>query len=303
LAIDLVVKESFFGVQGAKAVLRAAKDAYERTLVHSKMAEAGVRSGLYAPIERTRAEADLARFEVNRTRAEGGVLNAQVVLAAAVGTPERMLDANDEAAAVPPLPSLDNAIAAGKMRDPLVLQGQARLATQKAVTRAIGAEIRPDLSLSGTFSGRAGGATPSSGVAATYDGWVPDVPNWDVGLVLRWPLYDGVIAARQRASSAQEKALGSELDAIAQQELAAIQQAYVTTQVARAQLSSLQRAVEAARANYAQAEARFKAGLGTALELADAEYLRTDAEIQLAGGQFELSRARALLGKLIAEES
>lgn len=121
--------------------------------------------------------------------------------------------------------------------------------------------------------------------------------------MLRWPLYDGVIAARQRASSAQEKALGSELDAIAQQELAAIQQAYVTTQVARAQLSSLQRAVEAARANYAQAEARFKAGLGTALELADAEYLRTDAEIQLAGGQFELSRARALLGKLIAEES
>jgi outer membrane protein len=61
--------------------------------------------------------------------------------------------------------------------------------------------------------------------------------------------------------------------------------------------------VEAARANYAQAEARFKAGLGTALELADAEYLRTDAEIQLAGGQFELSRARAVLGKLLAEES
>jgi outer membrane protein TolC len=303
LAVDLVVKESFFGVQGAKAVLRAAKDAYERTLVHSQMADAGVRSGLYAPIERTRAQADLARFEVNRMRAEGGVMNAQVVLAAAVGTPERMLDADEEVAPVPPLPSLDNAIAAGKTRDPLVLQGQARLTAQRALTRAIGAEIRPDLSLSGTFSGRAGGADPSSGAAATYGGWVPDVPNWDVGLVLRVPLYDGIIAARQRASSAQERALSSELDAIAQQELAAIQQAYVTTQVARAQLTSLQRAVEAARANYAQAEARFKSGLGTALELADAEYLRTDAEIQLAGGQFELSRARAVLGKLIAEES
>ena len=52
-----------------------------------------------------------------------------------------------------------------------------------------------------------------------------------------------------------------------------------------------------------EAEARFKAGLGTALELADAEYLRTEAEIQLAGGQFELSRTRAVLGKLMAEES
>jgi outer membrane protein TolC len=303
LAIDLVVKESFFGVQGAKAVLRAAKDAYERTLVHSQMADAGVRTGLYAPIERTRAQADLARFEVNRMRAQGGLMNAQVVLAAAVGTPERMLDADDDVTPVPPLPSLDHAIAAGTTRDPVVLQGQARLLAQQARTRAISAEMRPDLALSGTFSGRAGGADPSSGVAAGNGGWVPNVPNWDVGLVLRVPLYDGVIASRQRASAAQEKALSSELDAIAQQELSAIQQACVTARVARAQLGSLQRAVEAARANYAQAEARFKAGLGTALELADAEYLRTEAEIQLAGGQFELSRTRAVLGKLMAEES
>ena len=149
----------------------------------------------------------------------------------------------------------------------------------------------------------AGGATPNSGPQATYGGWLPDVPNWDIGLILRWPLYDGVIAARQRASAAQEAAFSSDLEAISQQESAAIQLAYVTTEVARAQLTSLQRAVDAARANYAQAEARFKSGLGTALELADAEYLRTDAEIQLAGGQFELSRARAVLGKLIAEES
>jgi len=303
LGIDLVVKESFFGVQGAKAVLRAAKDAFERTRVHRDMAEAGVRSGLFAPIERTRAEADLARFEVSRMRAEGGVMSAQVVLAAAVGAPERMLDASDELSPVPPLPWLDEAIADGGMRDPLVLQGRSRLQTQQAATRAIATETRPDFSLSGTFSERAGGGAPSAGPLASYGGWAPDVPNWDIGLVLRWPLYDGVIAARRRASAAQEAALSSDLEAISQQEAAAIQLAYVTTAVARASLTSLQRAVEAAQANYAQAEARFKSGLGTALELADAEYLRTDAEIQLAGGQFDLSRARAVLGKLIGEES
>jgi outer membrane protein TolC len=132
---------------------------------------------------------------------------------------------------------------------------------------------------------------------------LPDVPNWDAGLILRWPLYDGIVAARQRSSSARERALLSDLEAIVQQEVAAIQRAYVGAAVARASLASLARSVEAAVANYAQAEARFKAGLGTALELADAEYLRTDAEIQLAGGQYELSRARAVLGKLLAEES
>jgi len=59
--------------------------------------------------------------------------------------------------------------------------------------------------------------------------------------------------------------------------------------------------VDAAHANYAQAEARFKAGLGTSLELADAEAVRTDAEIQLAIGRFEALRARAVLGRLTAE--
>ncbi len=303
LAIALVVKESYFAVQSAKAVLRAAKDGYERTRVHRDMAEAGVHSGLYAPIERTRAEADLARFEVNRIRAEGGVASAQVVLAAAVGVSDRMLDVADIQSPVPPMPSLDQAMSDAAARDPVLKEARARVAAQQALTRAIGAEMRPDILLAGTFSGRAGGATPSSGVAASYGGWLPDVPNWDVGLILRWPLYDGIIAARQRASSAREQTLQSDFAAIVQQEVSEIQRAYVGAEVAKAALASLGRSVEAARANYAQAEARFKAGLGTALELADAEYLRTDAEIQLADGQFELSRARAVLGKLLAEES
>jgi outer membrane protein TolC len=71
--------------------------------------------------------------------------------------------------------------------------------------------------------------------------------------------------------------------------------------VARDALPGLERAVEAAVANYAQADARFKAGLGTSVELADAEALRADAEIQLALGRFELARARAALGRAIAE--
>jgi outer membrane protein TolC len=255
LAIALVVRESYFGVQGAKAVLRAAQGGYERTRVHRDLAEAGVKSGLFAPIERTRAEADLARFDVNRIRAEGGVASAQVVLAAAVGVADRMLDAAETLSPVPPVPSLEQAMTDAAARDPVLQEARARLATQQAITRAIGAEARPDVLLTGTFSGRAGGATPNAGPSATGGGWVPDVPNWDAGLILRWPLFDGIVAARQRASSARERALRSDAEAIVQQEVAAIQRAYVAAAVARASLASLARSVDAARENYAQAEA------------------------------------------------
>jgi outer membrane protein len=63
----------------------------------------------------------------------------------------------------------------------------------------------------------------------------------------------------------------------------------------------LRHELDAAHANYAQADARFKAGLGTSVELADAEALRADAEIRLAIGIFDLAKTRAAFGRAIAE--
>ena len=63
----------------------------------------------------------------------------------------------------------------------------------------------------------------------------------------------------------------------------------------------LHHAVQAGVANYDQADARFSGGLGNAVELADAEEVRTQAEIQLALGTFDLARARATLGRIVAE--
>src|SRR5262249_22958646 len=93
----------------------------------------------------------------------------------------------------------------------------------------------------------------------------------------------------------------ADLAAQTQQEAAVVQQSYVTVEIAQAAVVGLQRAVEAATANYAQAEARFKAGLGTSLELADAEAVRTDAEIQLAVGRYDVLRARAFLARMLGE--
>jgi len=71
--------------------------------------------------------------------------------------------------------------------------------------------------------------------------------------------------------------------------------------VARDALPAMQDALRGALANYAQADARFRAGLGNAVELADAEELRTSAEVRLALGRFEVARARAIFGRAIAE--
>lgn len=301
LDIDFGVEEAFFSVFAAHAIVKAADDAYERSRIHRDFAKRGVDSGLRSPIELTRSEADLARFDVGRVRARGGLSVAQSGLAAAVGSPDPAVDVVPDPPQPQDMPALSEALNLARGRDPRLAETIARLRAAEQETRAIGAELRPDLSLTVTLSGRAGGAPPSSGAAPAGNGWIPYVPNWDAGLVLSWPLFDGTISARRDAARAEEQVRREEIDAMREQQIADVRQGYIQVQVAQSALAAQGNEVIAARANYDQADARFRAGLGTAVELADAEAVRTDAEIQLALGQFEVARARAAFGRAIAE--
>jgi outer membrane protein TolC len=302
LDVELGVEEAYFGVYAAKGVLKASEDAYERGKTHRDLAKAGVQSGLRSPIELTRAEATLAQYDIGRIRAKGGVAIAQSVLAASIGAPEMAVDVSGPAPASADLPSLADGIRAAAAKDPLLQEAIARLSVQEKNTTAIGAALRPNLFATGTLSGRAGGETPSgAGIVPDGSGFLPDVPNWDVGLVLSWTVFDGVTVASRNASRVAESARKEEIALYREREVAAVTQGYVRVSVARDAVPALQDAVRGALANYAQADARFRSGLGNAVELADAEELRTNAEVQLALGLFEVARARAIFGRAIAE--
>ncbi len=302
LDVDLGVEEAYFGVYAAKGVLAASKEAYTSTREHRDLARAGVASGLRSPIELTRAEADLSRYEIGVIRAQGGLDVAEVVLAAAVGAPDTAFDVSGAAPTPAELPSLTEGVRMASERDPLLREALARLKAQEKATTAIRASLRPNLLATGAISGRAGGATPSgNGDAPTGSGFLPDVPNWDVGLVLSWTLFDGVTLARGDASRAAEREREEEILLYRQREVAAVETAYVRVAAAKSALPALESAVAGATANYKQADARFRAGLGNSVELADAEQLRASAEIQLALGLFEVARTRAEFGRAIAE--
>jgi outer membrane protein TolC len=298
------VQSAFYAVQAAKAVVTAAEGAYARSLAHRDLTKAAVDSGLRPPIDLTRAEADLMRFDVGRVRARGTLTSAQTRLAAVVGVSDAALDAaGDAAAEAPPATDASAALRDAEKNDPAILESAARVKEQEARTSAIKAEMRPNLWLTSTFSGRAGGAAPSSGDVPTGQGWLPVVPNWDVGLVLSWRIFDGTVVARAGASKAREEVRRAELSQVREQEIAGLRSALVGDEVARSTLPALARARAAAEANYAQAEARFKQGLATVIELADAEALRTEAEINEAVGKLEAQRARAVIGRATGEDT
>jgi outer membrane protein len=300
LVIDDRIEEAYFAVYATKSVVQASESAVARARFHRDEAKAGLAAGLRRPIELTRAEAVLDHYDLGRIRAGHNVVVAEAVLAAAVGVPDHLLDISSTPPAPGDLPSLDAAFAAAE-RNPDLASAVIRIRAQERQTRAIGAEMRPNLLLSGAISANAGGAEPSSGAPAEGHGFIPVVPNWDVGLVLSWPLFDETVRARMRQSRAEEDAYREEARAVREKLASSVEQAYADVLAARDALPVLKRALEASVANYDQANARFASGIGNAIEMADAEELRTAAEIDLAEGTFEVARARANLARFMAE--
>ena len=201
-----------------------------------------------------------------------------------------------DAAETPPdlssAPAFAEAMRTAAQRNPAILAALARLDAQHSAISAVTRELLPNLFASASLSGRAGGAAPSSGDTPYGGGWLPDVANWHLGLILQWNLFDATVLARRSAAKAREEAARADLDLARMTVGLAAERAYLDLDAALKTLPGLAGAVDAARANQAQADARFKAGLGTVVELADAEALLTNASSSLPSGSSR-SRARA----------
>lgn len=302
LDVELAVPGAFFSVRAAAEVLEASRQAAARATAHRNFAQSAVKAQLRPPIELTRAEADLARAEVAELRAEGMLRSAQVALASAVGVPEPSLDAVDgEDAALPPLLDAAQARERALAQDPLLQQAKAAADLQHARVDLLDAQSRPSLFLTAAVSGRNGGAAPSSGAEPWGAGLVPLVPNYSAGLVVSWPLFDGVTRARAESARAFADAADADVAVVRDRASQVVLLAVERARLADGSMDALARAADAARANAAQAEARFGAGLGTSLELADAETLRTEADINLALGRFEARIARYALARAMGE--
>jgi outer membrane protein TolC len=302
LEIQLGVEEAFHGVLAARAVLYATEEALKRAITHRDYAQAGTKSGMRPPIDLTRAQADVATLEVRRIRAIAGTDAARAALAASMGSDAPQVDALPLAPDQSPGPAFQSALDTAAQKNPALRAALARLRAQSQATREITRELLPNLSASAGLNGRAGGQSATAGGPTPYgDGWLPDIANWHLGLLLQWNVFDGTVLARREASRAREVAMQAGVDLARMAIALGTEKAWLDLDAALKALPGLAQAVNAAMANQQQAEARFRAGLGTIIELADAEGLLTNAQLELAVGQFSVARARASLGRVMGQ--
>lgn len=286
LQIVFNVRRAYYNACAQKGLVDVAQETLDDQKRHLTQIEGFVRAG-------TNPEIDLAQGRTVVANAQVSLIQAQNNYAAAKAT-------LNQAAGLFTGTSYD----IGYEDAPPVTDEDASLDT--LAKRAVGA--RPELAeiekqreaQDKTLSAIKGGYGPSLSATAggSYAGVALDglVPNWDVGLILSWPIFQGGLT---RAQIDEAAANLQGIDAQKSVELLQIRLDVETARLAvRAAKSSIGAANDAlvnGREQLHLAEARYSTGVGSIIELNDAQVAYASAEAQVVIARYNLATARVQL--------
>jgi outer membrane protein TolC len=129
-------------------------------------------------------------------------------------------------------------------------------------------------------------------------------PDWQAGLNLAMPIFTGFsIRQQQEAATQAEQAAQADLRDRELQVLLAVDRARIALSGAREKLAALQVARRSAAENFQLAQNRYRDGVGSIIEVSEAQTLLTGAEADVVRGTAnvhlaiaELERALGLTG-------
>jgi outer membrane protein len=172
---------------------------------------------------------------------------------------------------------------------PEIIQLDKQIQAADASLDAARAERRPVLS-----------ASAQSQWSPGTSNWSPE-PSWSAGLSLTWQLFDGGrSAADQRVANANVLSATAQRDALLVTLTSQLDAARSQIIANRANVAASTEAVSAAQAQLKLSEARYTQGLGSQIELADAQTAVTTAQGNLVQAEFQLATAWAQLHRATA---
>jgi outer membrane protein len=276
--VVLQVQVSYFQYLANRALLAAQRTTLEEAQTNLTAAEERRRVGLatIADVLQARTAASQARLDLQTI--EGNVQTTRGALALALGLPANLpYDVDSSAAAAPVAPLADsvNAIIA------TALQGRPDLAASQAEVAAARAGI----------SEARAGLLPSLGFSATggrtYATTIPDgADSYTLSLGLTIPLFSGF--ARQydlRAAEFEAEAAQAQARSLRQEVVFQVFSAYYALQTATRRVGTAEDLLASAEQSNEVALGRYKAGVGSVLDL-------LAAQTALAGARAQLVEAR-----------
>jgi outer membrane protein TolC len=297
LAIAFAAADQFLDVLARGETVRSARATVERGRVFDTIVEALTKQELRPGADASRAQAELALAATQLIRAEQAEAVSRTELARALGRAGTRIDVRAGNLLAPVAVPAET-----KTKHPLILEAEAAERAARARKRAVELVYLPRLDLFASLWVRGSGLTSGTLPPSPGAGIVPDTANWLTGLVLSWPAVELVtVRARARVEAAQIKVADARKREVMQAVQTQIDQAHQILDAAQREAANTPIALKAALAAESQATARYRAGLATVVEVAEAQRLLAQAEIEDAVARLGVRRAELLLARAIGD--
>lgn len=283
---ELATAEAYLTVLAAEQTAQAARASVKRSQTLWQQVAALVKAELRPGAEESRSRAELAMAETQRIQADQAVALARAALSQFLGTVPAELKGLGE----PP------SEAGGEGAHPLVTEQKAAIDEAAARRRVLDKAYFPKFNAQAASYARGTGANADFTTLSGANGLGPNIYNWGVGFTVNFNVMEyASLRVRKEIEAARERAESARLEQV-QRELSA-QEARAQALIAGARqvAANIPVQLEAARAAEQQANARYRAGLGTMAEVAEAQRLLTQTEIDASLARLGIWRAMLAL--------
>ena len=289
----LGVRIAYFQARAAKGLVGVAKDTLANQDKHLEQTQGFVEAGTQAEIALAQSRTDLANARVQLITAENAYETAKAQLNDALGV-EGPTDYEVEDETPPPVPgedgTTDTLLAEALQSRPELAALANDVRAQELTLRSVRAAFGPSVNLSTGFT--------DAGEQFSNLTW-----NWSAAVGISIPLFQGGFTRAQvRETEFNLTAAKAQFDSERQLVRLEIEQARLGVRAAKATLSAAGDALVNAQEQLRLAEGRYETGVGSIIELGDAQVALTSAGQQKVQAEYNLAQARAQLVKALGRD-
>jgi outer membrane protein TolC len=294
-SVILGVKQAYYVLLGSQAIVRVRDETVKNRELLVKQARGFYEVGTRARIDVARAESNLYNAQADLIAAQNTVKISWVQLKNALGLRELAERPLVEEAIMTTVPySLDEARERAYVNRPELKSFEAQRRAQDQNIAVARRGHLPDITLDAAYGRRHDSDTGINSF--------PLQPAWAVGLTLNIPIFDGFRTTNRVEETLRNYwVIRAQEEAQRQQVALDVEQAYLRLVELQERIKANEAAANAAKENLDLANGRYQVGVGSIIEVTDAQTLYTDAQTTYIRALYEYKIADAQLARAIGQ--
>ncbi len=285
------VKQAYYGVLQTLRLIQVAEETVKQMQDHLAQAQGFYQAGTHPKIDVTKAEVDLANAQLALIQTRNNYQVAQVTLNNALGFRQDLTFAIEDILGFKQMEiTPEQILKSAYEQRPEILKLKAQQRAQEATIKFNQAGYYPILSGNAQYLWRTN----------TIDRWYIGPMTWDMilGATLSIPIFSGFLTPNQVAESrATLRNLQAQEEATRQNIRLEADQAYLSLKLAQEQIVVTEKTQIQAQENFELATGRYQVGVGSPLEVTDAETLLANAKANYVTALYNYKVAEAKIEK------